>query len=99
MHHIFRHVPARELPEQSPVDKAVRIEWPVPPAVQECTPVNVLGSAVGGDGTHPLAFSVGSVPAHPRFYLRDLAEHPVIDPLSCILQRAGTFPLQSDLDD
>src|ERR1022692_1910309 len=69
------------------------IGWPVGPAVQKCTPVDVLGSTVGWNRTHPLSLPVWSVAAHPRFHLGDLADHSVLDPLSCVLQRARTFPL------
>src|SRR5271157_2770858 len=85
MNHILGHVAAGEFPEEAPVEQAIRIEGSVGAAVQEGAPVDVLGGAVGGNGTNPLALSVRSVATHPGFYLRDLAYHSVFDPLSCVL--------------
>ena len=56
-----------------------------------------LRAAIGRYGPHPLAFSVRSIAAHPRFDLRDLTEYSILNPLFCVGKRTRAFVLQSDL--
>src|SRR5215471_18687904 len=98
MHHVFRDIAAGKFPEQTPVDELVRIEGTLGATIQECAPIHVLRRAIGGNGSHPLPFSMWSVAAHPGLNLRDLSEQPIPNPLLCVRQRAGAFVLQADLN-
>ena len=96
MHHILRHVSARELPEQAPIDKRVGIERPRASAIEEQVPAHVGGCAVRRHGAHPLTLPMRGVAAHPSFDLGHFAYHAVLDPLFRIGQGAGALVLQPD---
>src|SRR6266581_8992255 len=98
MHHILGHISAREFPEQPPVNEFVGIEFAVGSTVEERFPIDILRRTVGGHRARPLALSVGRIAAHPRLHLGHLTDNSILDPLSCIGQRARALMLQSNLN-
>jgi len=65
MDHIFRDISAGELPEQTPIDELIGVERLRRTAIQECVPIQVVWSAIGGNRADPLSVAVLSVAAHP----------------------------------
>src|SRR3954464_9033491 len=98
MNHVFGDVAARVLPKKAPVDESVGIEFTLRPSVLERIPADIRCSAVRGHRPHPLSLAMRRVAAHPRFYVRDLADDPLADPLLRISERSRTLVLQPNLD-
>src|SRR5215469_5924254 len=99
MDHVLCHVSARELPKQPPVDEAVWVESGFWSAIQKEIPIDVLQIAVAGNRPDPLTMPMRCVAAHPRLNHGDLAQQPVLYPLSSIGQLTVALMLQANLHD
>ena len=97
VNHVLGAVPAREFPEQPPVDQFVWIKRPVGTPIEKRLPVHILLGAVGRNRAHPLPMAVRRVASHPGFHLSHLAYPAILDPLPRVGERARTLVLQPDL--
>src|SRR6185503_14186951 len=99
MDHILSHIAAREIPEQSPVDKLIGIEWTLRPPVQKGVPLNVCRRAVRRNCPHPLRLASRRVAAHPRFHMSDLTDQTILYPLFGVCQVPRALMLKPDAHD
>ena len=99
MDHIFGNVAAGKLPEETPVDVLVGVEFGLGATVKEELPVDVLKVAVVGDGANPLTVTAGRVARDPRLDHGDFAEMALRDPIPGVGHAAGAYVLDADLDD